>query len=236
MAKDPAVLLYVQDFLVGTSLLNALQKGHYITLLCYQQQSPTGSLKPEQVKILMGRDYAKNWPVIAPKFNQDNNGFYNERMRLEIERRQKNSVRQSDRAKERWDKKNGCHGIAENNATAMQSAGNAFLETAIETETKGGARKWKTKPDESFIDLELPEIKQGAVIELFSITKNKAVSKVQVLGLWSIFKQQNFTGEKYYSSENEAYSHFINWVKSQKIEDIKAKSFENTPTVQLRKL
>jgi hypothetical protein len=36
--------------------------------------------------------------------------------------------------------------------------------------------------------------------------------------LWEIFKIQNLTGEKYYKSENEVYSHFINWVKTQKIE------------------
>ena len=99
MAKDPAVLLYTQDFLVGTSLLTPLQKGHYITLLCYQQQSSTGSLSVEKIKMLMGKDYTKQWPVIAHKFESDGDGFFNSRMRKEIERRSKYSdSRRSNRA------------------------------------------------------------------------------------------------------------------------------------------
>jgi uncharacterized protein YdaU (DUF1376 family) len=91
MAKDPAILFYVQDFLIGSSLLTALQKGHYITLLCYQQQSETGSLKVEEIQSLMKSDFKKHWPVIKKKFKEDHNGFFNQRMRDEMERRNKYS-------------------------------------------------------------------------------------------------------------------------------------------------
>lgn len=66
--------------------------------------------------------------------------------------------------------------------------------------------------------LDLPEVKIGSVIELFKITKQTDISKKDVVGLWDVFKIQNLTGEKYYKSDNEVYSHFINWVKTQKIE------------------
>lgn len=64
----------------------------------------------------------------------------------------------------------------------------------------------------------LPEIKVGAVIQLFKITKDTTVSPEQVTGLWEIFKIQNLTGKKFYSDNDGVYSHFINWSKSQKIE------------------
>lgn len=64
----------------------------------------------------------------------------------------------------------------------------------------------------------LPEIKVGAVIELFKFTKQTDISSEQVTGLWNVFKIQNLHGKKYYANENEVYSHFINWSKNQKIE------------------
>lgn len=64
----------------------------------------------------------------------------------------------------------------------------------------------------------LPEIKIGAVIQLFKITKQTDLSNEQVTGFWEIFKVQNLTGKKYYNDEDDVYSHFINWVKMQKIE------------------
>jgi len=65
----------------------------------------------------------------------------------------------------------------------------------------------------------LPEMKIGAVIELLKITKQVDVSNTQVTGLWNVFKIQNLSGEKYYKNEDEVYSHFINWSKTQKIEN-----------------
>src|SRR5205085_12392465 len=91
MAKDPCVLFYVQDFMVGTSFLTPLQKGYYITLLCHQQQSESGSLSMDEIKKLMGKDYKNHWAAIAPKFDTDERGLYNKRMRHEIERRRKYS-------------------------------------------------------------------------------------------------------------------------------------------------
>lgn len=218
MAKDPAVLLYVQDFLVGTSLLTPLQKGHYITLLCYQQQSETGSLPELKIKQVMGKDYLKHWTVIKSKFMEDDNGFYNARMRSEIERRKRTSEKQSDRAKERWKKENECRGFTE----PIPSVGNAFYATEIETERKGGVgEKWNTRPGPDQMDLKLPDIKAGAVVEFFGIAKKINISHGQVSRLWTVFKQQHFNGEKYYGSENEAFSHFINWSQTKKIEDAK---------------
>lgn len=75
MAKDPAVLLYTQDFLVGTITMSYEQRGKYITLLCLQHQKGKLTLKDLQT-ILTDEDYE-----IAEKFPKQTDGFYyNQRM------------------------------------------------------------------------------------------------------------------------------------------------------------
>lgn len=80
-----------------------------------------------------------------------------------------------------------------------------------------GERIWNSNPGEPEMSLELPPVKKGAVVELFGISKNHKLTDTEVDGLWNVFKKQNFTGNKYYQSKNEVYSHFINWSKTQTI-------------------
>lgn len=68
----------------------------------------------------------------------------------------------------------------------------------------------------------LSDIRIGAVIELFKITKQTDVTKADIGGLWNIFKIQNLTGNKFYKDHDAVYSHFINWVKIQNIDVIKS--------------
>lgn len=70
MAKDPAVLLYTQDFLVGTITMSYEQRGKYITLLCLQHQKSKLTLKDLQA-ILTDEDYE-----VAEKFPKQPDGFY----------------------------------------------------------------------------------------------------------------------------------------------------------------
>jgi hypothetical protein len=70
MAKDPAVLLYTQDFLVGTITMSYEQRGKYITLLCLQHQKGKLTLKDLQA-ILTDEDYE-----IAERFPKQTDGFY----------------------------------------------------------------------------------------------------------------------------------------------------------------
>jgi len=91
-------------------------------------------------------------------------------------------------------------------------------------------KSFNTKPFPSDFN-GLPEMKIGAVIELLKITKQIDISTAQVTGLWNVFKIQNLSGEKYYRNEDEVYSHFINWSKTQKIEsapNVVSADFANT--------
>ena len=73
MAKDPAVLFYTADFLVGTYGFSMQERGEYITLLCLQHQQ--GHLSEDTV-----RSIASSASVID-KFLRDPHGrYYNERL------------------------------------------------------------------------------------------------------------------------------------------------------------
>lgn len=95
MGKDPAVLFYTGDFLVGTMKMNYAQKGKYIQLLCLQHQD--GHLSEDDMLSVCG-DYDEK---IFSKFVKDENGrYYNERMEQEsikrrrfVESRQRNLVK-----------------------------------------------------------------------------------------------------------------------------------------------
>lgn len=65
----------------------------------------------------------------------------------------------------------------------------------------------------------LPEIKIGAVQQLLKITKQTDATTDQIKGLWDVFKVQTLTGKKFYGDADDVYSHFINWSKTQKIEN-----------------
>jgi len=82
MAKDPAFLFYSSDFLSGISDLTMEERGQYITMLCLQHQK--GNLSEKTIRLNVG---SVSVDVIA-KFKKDSEGnFFNERLVLEIEKR-----------------------------------------------------------------------------------------------------------------------------------------------------
>lgn len=74
--------------------------------------------------------------------------------------------------------------------------------------------RWNTRPGPEMLDMDIPPLKIGTVIEFHGISKNQKITEQQVRGLWRVFKGQYFSGEKYYQSENEVYTHFFNWAKT----------------------
>ena len=81
MAKNPAVNFYTSDFLTGVSFMNNEQVGAYIKLLCYQHQF--GHLSEQQLKTVTQDE------LVLSKFKKDkNNLYFNERMEIEIKKKQ----------------------------------------------------------------------------------------------------------------------------------------------------
>lgn len=96
--KDPAFLFYPQDFLTGTMFFNDAQIGIYIKLLCAQHQLG-GIIAKDSFNSIVGEN-----SIIRSKFIETEDGFFNQRLMEEIEKRSIKSTNLSANAKIRWDK------------------------------------------------------------------------------------------------------------------------------------
>lgn len=97
--KDPAVLFYTQDFLTGTFLMTNEQVGEYIKLLCLQHQN--GKLTEKDMLKICGKKDEDIWA----KFFKEEDFFYNKRMLLESEKRNKFCNHQKENINKRWNKR-----------------------------------------------------------------------------------------------------------------------------------
>jgi uncharacterized phage protein (TIGR02220 family) len=95
-SKDPAFLFYPSDFLTGTMFMNNEQIGIYIRLLCSQHQHG-GIIDKTSFNSLVGENQ-----LLRSKFIETETGFYNERLTVEMEKRNKKSNNMSETAKEVW--------------------------------------------------------------------------------------------------------------------------------------
>jgi len=100
--KDPAVLFYFQDFLVGTEFMTDDEVGKYIRILCHQADK--GNLTYSQVlRICRTKEIPE---AIKDKLRVDEDGnYYQERMRIEKEKRVKHCEHQRENINKRWNKK-----------------------------------------------------------------------------------------------------------------------------------
>lgn len=208
MAKDPAFLFYPGDWQGGTMIFTRHQKGCYMDLLIAQFHS--GPLSLEDIKTVLGADFGQGWPALSKKFVTNNKGlFFNERLAAEVDKRKNFSESRRKNASTKKAHAQHMHEHMEN-----ENRNENVLKD------RGSGKGWNEKPSETNMNLQLPDVKCGAVVQYFRISKNIEVSTVQVEGLWSVFKAQNFTGEKFYASANQVYSHFINWCKGQEIKEV----------------
>lgn len=82
MAKDPAFLLYPQDFLIGCAEMTNEQIGQYFRILCYIHQK--GRMTDKTISLLVGSIS----DIVRLKFGLDENGcLVNKRLEEEIQKR-----------------------------------------------------------------------------------------------------------------------------------------------------
>jgi len=109
--KDPAVLFYFQDFLVGTEFMTDEEIGKYMRVLCHLADK--GSLNKSQILRICKTNIIPE--AINEKLLIDEDGkYYQKRMKIEQEKRAKHIEHQRENANKRW-KKDECDG----NAMAM---------------------------------------------------------------------------------------------------------------------
>lgn len=85
MAKDPAFLFYPGDYIAGTMHLDFECKGAYMDLLMLQFQK--GHMTHHMIKQVLGHKYDHVWSLINDKFQEKDGNFWNERLRVEKEKR-----------------------------------------------------------------------------------------------------------------------------------------------------
>ena len=82
--KDPAIIFYTSDFMIGVSNLTMEERGQYITMLCLQHQ--LGHLSKKTIDLNINNISND----VLSKFILDEEGnYYNERLEYEIEKRSK---------------------------------------------------------------------------------------------------------------------------------------------------
>ena len=147
--KDPAFLFYSSDFLTGTMFMTNEQVGKYIRLLCAQHQ--IGALTKEHMSNICGT-YDKD---IWAKFEQDSDGnFFNERLRLEVDKRRSFCESRRKNRNSKPQDKNEKH-MSQHMSTHMYQ----HMENENENENrivnrKRGAGEKPTNPfSESFIEV-----------------------------------------------------------------------------------
>ena len=87
MAKDPAFLFYPGDYVAGTMHLDFECKGAYMDLLMLQFQKNHMSI--HMIKQVLGHKFDHIWPLILDKFAEKDGLFWNERLKIEKEKRVK---------------------------------------------------------------------------------------------------------------------------------------------------
>jgi uncharacterized protein YdaU (DUF1376 family) len=214
MAKDPAFLMYPGDWNLGTMHMTLLEKGCYMELLMLQ--FARGKFTYAHAKHMLNGSFDLAWATVKPKFSTDGEYYWNERLKLEVDKRAKFTESRRSNA---LIKKKTINTDEHMHEHMLQHMENENINKDIKDKIEGmGEREgFDTMPKCKDIN-DLPELKIGAAIELFKITKQTDVTKSDIKGLWNIFKEQNLTGHKYYKNLDSIYSHFINWIKTQKIE------------------
>jgi hypothetical protein len=81
--KSPTFPFFYRDWLHGVKYYKATEKVSYLELLCEQADSKTGSIEPEIFNHLCKSE------TVRSNFLKDKNGFFNERMRDVLDKRNK---------------------------------------------------------------------------------------------------------------------------------------------------
>lgn len=217
MAKDPAILWYYNDYLTGTEELTFEQQGAYMRLLC--KQADRGHLSLEFIEKILGKSFAKIWPVIKEKFKKDEDGlFYNERVDTEKNRRVNFLNRQKENGKKGGRKQTQTEPMA--NPRDAFGLSNYINENVNEDSLVGNeGLLGENLADGSFkfdFTLDIPE-KTKEAAEQNQFTKTRKPNTDFVLSQWKVFLYERMADPpeklKEYRQIGDLTRYFLNWIR-----------------------
>jgi len=263
MAKDPAALMYISNWLAATKGMKADCRGWYLNLVLHQylEKSLPDDLEElanlADVRISEYARFEQVWQqVLKHKFKQVGDNRLQDPDANDIIREREGFVEKRKMAGKmsafiKLIRKEFCQDenviffikqqvdpqqILTDDKHLLKQVFEQMYQLYIDIDIgknkgkkKGGvgegegeshAPPWSPMPGKEQHDLELPEIKAGCSQELMALAGTEATIP-QIYSLWKNFKILHFTGKKFYQSEEDAFSHFINWSKTQKINGTK---------------
>lgn len=134
--------------------------------------------------------------------------FFSNSIQRRLEERKEKSIKARKSAKTRWDNAN---------ALRNESESNAIKERKEKERKENKENKENIKTIQNLFELNETQI--GSCIEYLKITKQKTVNKNFILSLFAVFKQK--TKDKFYKDSGDLFSHFLNSLKYEKIDDLK---------------
>ncbi|MHA4844454.1 hypothetical protein ACX0G7_09830 [Flavitalea antarctica] len=209
MAKDPALLWYWGDWNSGTATFTRHLKGCYIDLLHAQFNS--GPLSVEEIKIVLGADFAA-WGTLQKKFKRTETGlFFNERLELEKNKRKSFSESRRKNVQKRYDKSTSVDTSVEHMNLHMENEN----ENENTIDSKEGLLGENLKFSFDYTT-KIPAMALEAA-EQNQFTKTKRKNTDFVLSQWKVFLYERMADPpiklKEYRQIGDLTRYFLNWMR-----------------------
>jgi hypothetical protein len=182
MSKDPAVLFYTADFLVGTQFFTYAEIGQYTKALCLQHQ--VGHLTENQLLEIVKTPDSPVWK----KFKKDPSGnYYNIRMDDEIKKRRIFCDSRRQNINKRWKKNNKPLSNKKIDPIHVNNICNTsviHMENENINEIKGSVRGKKSQPKRPS-PKPLEERESDFKKEVFAVTGYPSEMLTEFFNYWS---------------------------------------------------
>lgn len=211
MAKDPAFLFYPDLFLTGTTFMSNEDIGLYIKLLCYQHQHG-GLINKESFNSLV-----QDKTLLRSKFIETDVGFYNEKLTIEMEKRNKKSNNMSQTAKKVWEERKNIqlHSKINANVKDIDTFVNNNDTFVIQPKDRNRDISIILKGSDLFKKLTDSENWMDMTCKAFALPWSKEKNYQYIVSGLRMFIAQLEATEGINKSETEIKRHFINWFRIQ---------------------
>jgi len=165
VAKDPAFLFYPGDYISGVMHLDFECKGAYVDLLMLQFNKDRMTI--HMIKQVLGHKFEHIWSLISDKFREKDGFYWNERLRIEKEKRITfcESRRNNRNSSNSQGNHMSSHMENENNSNNKYSKYNSSKAKKLQNEERG-IRFSENKLEVIFADGTSQKLGQGQLLRM----------------------------------------------------------------------